>query len=145
MSFSGGDKLGPYEIVAPLGAGGMGEVFRARDSRLDREVALKVLPDRLASDAGARSRFDRESRAVAALSHPNILTIFDVGIEGEVAYAVTELLQGGTLGEVFDREGPLDWKRVLEIGLDVTAGLSAAHAKGDSPPRYQAGEPFREN
>src|SRR5438046_3751973 len=97
MPLSTGDKLGPYQILAPLGAGGMGEVYRARDTRLDRDVAIKILPPAFANDPTAEGRFEREARAVAALSHPNILAIHDVGREGGVAYAVMELLAGGTL------------------------------------------------
>src|SRR5262249_50426205 len=94
-----GTRLGSYEIVAKLGSGGMGEVYRARDSKLRREVAIKVLPQSLAGDAEALRRFEREALAVAALSHPNILAIHDFGIQGGVAYAVTELLEGETLRE----------------------------------------------
>src|SRR6476620_9619490 len=94
-----GTRLGPYEILSPIGAGGMGEVYKARDHRLERTVAIKVLPQSLASDAQARARFEREAKAVAALSHPNILAIHDVGVEGSSAYAVTELLEGQTLRE----------------------------------------------
>lgn len=97
MSLSAGTRLGPYEIVAPLGAGGMGEVYRARDSRLDREVAIKVLPEHLAREPQAVARFQREAKAVAALSHPNILAIHDIGVDQGVTFAVTELLEGETL------------------------------------------------
>ncbi|HEU5251400.1 MAG TPA: protein kinase, partial [Thermoanaerobaculia bacterium] len=86
MTLSAGSRLGPYEIVAPLGAGGMGEVYRARDTKLDREVAIKVLPEKLAQDAAALARFEREAKAVAALSHPNILAIHDFGREERSAY-----------------------------------------------------------
>jgi serine/threonine protein kinase len=99
MSLQTGTRVGSYEIVAPLGAGGMGEVYRARDRKLDREVAVKVLPGRLAADPGALTRFEREAKAVAALSHPNILAIFDFGHEQGTAYAVTELVDGQTLRE----------------------------------------------
>ena len=91
MSLTTGDQLGPYEVLAPLGAGGMGEVFRAKDTRLDREVAIKVLPEALALDPDWRVRFERETKAVAALSHPNILAIFDFGVHDAVAYAAMEL------------------------------------------------------
>ena len=94
MVIPAGTRLGPYEILTPLGAGGMGEVYRARDTRLGREVAVKVLPERLAGDPNALSRFEREARAVAALSHPNILAIHDFGEERGLRYAVTELLEG---------------------------------------------------
>src|SRR6266852_4644548 len=97
MPLSNGTRLGPYEIVSPLGAGGMGEVYRARDPRLDREVAIKVLPERLANDPQALARFESEAKAVAALSHPNILAIHDFGKDQGVSYAVTELLEGETL------------------------------------------------
>src|SRR5262245_36942279 len=99
MPLTPGTRLGPYEISAPLAAGGMGEVYRARDARLQRDVAIKVLPPVFADDRDRRARFEREAQAVAALSHPNILAIFDVGVEGGVAYAVTELLEGETLRE----------------------------------------------
>ena len=105
MTLSAGTRLGPYEILAPLGAGGMGEVYRARDTKLDREVAVKVLPESLAADADALARFEREAKAVAALSHPNILAIFDFGTHDGVAYAVTELLEGETLRGKLD-SGP---------------------------------------
>ena len=108
----------------------MGEVYRAMDPRLDREVAVKVLPDRLRSDPQARERFEREAKAIAALSHPNILTIFDVGTEHDVAYAITELLDGETLSETIKRLGSIPWRRALEVGVAIAEGLAAAHAKG---------------
>src|SRR6476660_6117908 len=97
MSLSAGSRLGPYEILAPLGAGGMGEVYRARDSKLDREVAVKILPLSVAADPDTLARFEREAKAVAALSHPNILSIFDFGADRGVTYAVMELLEGEAL------------------------------------------------
>src|SRR5512132_1459607 len=99
MTLPAGTRLGPYEILSPLGAGGMGEVYRARDSRLERDVAVKVLPERIAVDPDALARFEREARAVAALSHPNILGIFDFGSQGSTIYSVSELLEGETLRE----------------------------------------------
>jgi serine/threonine protein kinase len=105
MALVPGTRLGPYEILAPLGAGGMGEVFRARDTRLGRDVAIKVLPDCLASDHKARARFETEAKAVAALSHPNILFLLDVGEANGIRYAVTELLEGETLRALVAR-GP---------------------------------------
>jgi Tol biopolymer transport system component len=129
MTLAAGTKLGPYEILAPLGAGGMGEVYRARDARLNRDVAIKVLPQRVAADAGAMSRFEREAKAVAALSHPNILSIFDFGSENGVAYAVMELLDGQTLGELLE-SGPLPPRRAGSIAREIAEGLAAAHAKG---------------
>src|SRR6202050_5324207 len=97
MALTTGTRLGPYEILAPIGAGGMGEVYRARDTRLNREVAIKVLPEHLAKDPQALARFEREAKAVAALAHPNILVLYDVGSTDDVHYAVTELLEGETL------------------------------------------------
>ena len=129
MPLTPGTRLGPYEILAPLGAGGMGEVYRALDTRLDREVAVKVLPAHLSQDAEARSRFEREAKAVAALSHPNILAIHDFGLEGGTAYAVTELLEGETLREKVGGS-PLPARKAIEIALQVAHGLSAAHEKG---------------
>ena len=99
-------RLGPYQVIAPLGTGGMGEVYRARDTRLGREVAIKVLPEAIAHDADRRARFEREARAVAALTHPNILSIYDYGSEGAVTYAVMELLEGETLRDRL-KKGPL--------------------------------------
>jgi serine/threonine protein kinase/tetratricopeptide (TPR) repeat protein len=122
-------RLGPYEIVALLGAGGMGEVYRARDTRLGREVAVKVLPEAFASNPERQACFEREARAVAALSHPNILAIHDYGTHGAVTYAVMELLEGETLRGRLAR-GPLPWREAVEVGAAVAEGLAAAHAKG---------------
>jgi tetratricopeptide (TPR) repeat protein len=129
MSLSAGTKLGPYEIVAPLGAGGMGEVYRAHDSKLDRDVALKVLPEALANDPKSLSRFEAEAKAVAALSHPSILAIHDFGRIGEVSFAVMELLEGKTLRETVSR-GPLPLRKALDVAVQVAEGLAAAHARG---------------
>jgi Tol biopolymer transport system component len=129
VALSAGTRLGPYEILAPLGAGGMGEVYRARDSRLDRDVAIKVLPERVATDTAARERFEREAKAVAALSHPNILSIFEFGSHDGVAYAVTELLEGETLRLALTR-GRLASRRALEYAQQMAQGLAAAHDKG---------------
>ncbi|MDL2718946.1 MAG: protein kinase, partial [Acidobacteriota bacterium] len=118
-----------YEVLGELGSGGMGTVYRARDTRLGREVAVKVLREHLASDAAATARFEREARAVAALSHPNILAIHDFGIEGGVFYAVTELLSGETLRARLDRES-LAWRKATEIAISIADGLAAAHAQG---------------
>jgi Tol biopolymer transport system component len=124
-----GTRLGPYEILSPLGEGGMGEVYRAKDTRLGREVALKVLSARVATNASARERFERESKAVAALSHPNILALYDVGLEGETAYAVTELLEGQTLRKAL-QPGSLHIRKALDYAMQVGKGLVAAHEKG---------------
>ena len=99
MALTSGMKLGPYEIQSPLGAGGMGEVYRARDTRLDRTVAVKILPAHLSSSAEARQRFDREARAISSLSHPNICHLYDVGQQDGTSYIVMEYLEGETLGE----------------------------------------------
>ncbi len=129
MSLAGGTRLGPYEILSPLGAGGMGEVYKARDSRLDRDVAIKVLPESLLSDSEALARFEREAKAVAALSHPNILAIHDFGRERGIAYAVMEMLEGETLHERLDG-GPIPQRKALDYALQIAQGLAAAHEKG---------------
>ncbi len=127
MPLAAGSRLGPYEIVAPLGAGGMGEVYRARDPRLGRDVAIKVVPDAAAEDERLQ-RFEQEARAVAALSHPNILSIFDIGT-GDAPYLVTELVEGDTLRSLLER-GPLPVRRVVDLSLQLVSGLAAAHARG---------------
>jgi serine/threonine-protein kinase len=129
MTLSPGTRLGPYEVIAPIGAGGMGEVYKARDTRLGREVAIKVLPETTARDPDALARFEREARAVAALSHPNILSIFDFGTHEGAAYAVMELLEGGTLRSALDG-GALPPRRAVDYALQIATGLRAAHEKG---------------
>jgi eukaryotic-like serine/threonine-protein kinase len=129
MSLPSGTRLGPYEIAHAIGSGGMGDVYRARDTRLDRDVAVKVLPERFLRDVDARMRFEREAKAIAALTHPNILAIHDYGSTEEAAYSVTELLEGQTLRKRL-HEGPLSWRKVVEIAAAIADGLAAAHAKG---------------
>ncbi|HEU5248643.1 MAG TPA: serine/threonine-protein kinase, partial [Thermoanaerobaculia bacterium] len=129
MTLPAGTRLGPYEILSPLGEGGMGEVYRARDTRLAREVAVKVLPDRFALDSLALSRFEREARAVAALAHSNILDIHDFGSERGINYLVTELLEGETLGSRLCGV-PMSWRTAREIGLAIAEGLAFAHEHG---------------
>ncbi len=129
MPLAAGHKLGPYEIVAPLGAGGMGEVYRARDTRLGREVAVKVLPPELAGDPERRARFEREARAVAALNHPNICVIHDVGREGTTDYLVMELVEGESLAQRLAR-GPLVPSETLRIGAEIADALDRAHRAG---------------
>jgi len=129
MTHQPGTRLGPYEILATLGAGGMGEVYRARDTRLDREVAIKVLPEHMAADPEALARFAREAKAVAALSHPNILAIHDYGVEGSTAYSVTEMLVGETLRQRIGGS-PLPQRKAVEIALQIAMGLAAAHDRG---------------
>ncbi len=129
MPHTAGSLLGPYRIVSPLGAGGMGEVFRALDTRLDREVAVKVLPVALAQDADRLRRFEQEARAVAALSHPNILAVFDVGNYEGQPFLVTELLEGQSLQERLE-QGALTPRRATDVALQVALGLAAAHGDG---------------
>jgi serine/threonine protein kinase/Tfp pilus assembly protein PilF len=129
MPLPTGARLGPYEVLSPLGAGGMGEVYRARDARLDREVAIKVLPERLTEDPAALSRFEREAKALAALSHPNVLTILDFGQQDRVAYAVMELLEGETLRARLTRS-QMSWREAAELGFELADGLAAAHSRG---------------
>ncbi len=128
-SLAPGVRLGPYSITHAVGAGGMGEVYRARDTRLARDVAIKVLPSEVAQDPDRRARFEREARAVAALSHPNILAIHDVGTHDGTAYAVTELLEGETLRQRI-AGGALPLRKAVEIAIQIASGLAAAHQKG---------------
>ena len=129
MAVASGTKLGPYEIVSLLGAGGMGEVYRARDSRLKREVAIKVLPQALSLDADRLRRFEQEALATAALNHPNILAVFDIGTSDGSPYVVSELLEGETLRERL-RSGPIAIRKALDYALQIAHGLAAAHEKG---------------
>ena len=129
MPVASGARLGPYEILGLIGAGWMGEVYRARDARLGREVAVKVLPEGVAGDADRLRRFEREARAVAALNHPNILTVYDVGTHEGVPYVVMELLEGETLQELAGRRAPTQ-RQVLGLAVQVAQGLDAAHRKG---------------
>ena len=129
MALTSGTKLGPYEIIAPLGAGGMGEVYRARDTRLGRDVALKILPDSFAREADRLRRFEQEARAVAALNHPNILAIHDIGQHDGSPFLVSELLEGESLRAALDR-GALPQRKTIEYGVQIAHGLAAAHEKG---------------
>src|SRR6267142_4642123 len=130
MTLSAGTRLGPYEIVSAVGAGGMGEVYRARDTRLEREVAVKVLSRDLTSSQIARERFQREARTIAALHHPHICAIYYVGETPEhQAFIVMEFLQGETLEERL-RQGPLDLPIVVETAIVLADALAAAHAAG---------------
>jgi len=121
MPLAAGTKLGPYEVIAPLGAGGMGEVYKARDTRLNRDVALKILPEAFAHDSQRRNRFETEAKAVAALNHPNIVAVFDIGEN----FMVSELVDGETL-----RDAKLQQRKALDIAAQIADGLAAAHAKG---------------
>ena len=129
MPLPAGFRLGPYEILDSLGAGGMGEVYRARDARLDRDVAVKVLSPAVASDAVALARFEREAKAVAALSHPSVLSVYDIGVEGGMTFVVMELLEGKTLKQRL-LDGPIPLRKATEIAIDVALGLVAVHEKG---------------
>jgi serine/threonine protein kinase len=130
MPLSSGFRVGQYQILAPIGAGGMGEVYRARDTRLDRDVAIKVLPDAFARDPERLGRFEREARAVAALSHPGILAIHDFGTTADgLTYAVMELLEGTTLRERLDT-GAVPPRRAVDFGVQIVRALGAAHEKG---------------
>ena len=129
MAMDAGTRLGPYDILAPLGQGGMGEVYKAQDTRLDRLVAIKVLPSHLAADPAARSRFDREARAIAGLNHPNICALFDVGRDQDHDFLVMELLEGETLQDRLGR-GPLGIGSLVDCALALADALDAAHARG---------------
>jgi eukaryotic-like serine/threonine-protein kinase len=128
MTLTSGTKLGPYEIESPLGAGGMGEVYRARDTRLGREVAIKVLPEALARDADRLRRFEQEARTIATLNHPNILGIHDIGTHDGAPFLVSEFLEGQTLREKLEASLPV--RRAIEYALGIAQGLAAAHEKG---------------
>src|SRR4030095_7969404 len=129
MSLSPGQRLAQYEILSALGSGGMGEVYRARDLRLDREVAIKVMAAHVASDPDLRRRFETEAKAGAALSHPGILSIYELVIVEGIPVAVMELLEGESLRQRL-RRGPIEWREAVQIAASVGEGLSAAHAKG---------------
>jgi serine/threonine protein kinase/Tol biopolymer transport system component len=129
MALSSGTKLGPYEIISPVGAGGMGEVYRARDTRLGRDVAIKVLPEVVAHDADRLRRLEQEARAIAALNHPNILGIHDIGTHDGAPFLVSEFLEGQTLREKLV-SGPLPVRRAIEYALGIAQGLAAAHERG---------------
>ena len=129
MALTAGTKLGPYEIQSPLGAGGMGEVYRARDTRLDRIVAIKILPSHLSENPEARQRFDREARTISSLNHPNICTLHDVGHQDGVDYLVMEYLEGETLADRLGK-GPLPVEQVLKCGIEICEGLEKAHRSG---------------
>jgi serine/threonine protein kinase len=129
MPVTTGSRLGPYEILAPIGAGGMGEVYKGRDTRLDRSVAIKVLPPAFADDAQLKLRFEREARTISQLTHPNICTLYDIGNENGVEYLVMELLDGETLGDRLSR-GALPMRDVVRYGREVAAALDRAHRAG---------------
>src|SRR5881628_1745097 len=129
MPLNSGTRIGTYQITGPLGAGGMGEVYRARDTRLGREVAVKVLPSALASDPERLKRFEREARSASSLNHPNIVTIYDIGSADSVSYIAMELVQGEPLRALLTK-GALPTRLLLQLGTQVAEGLAKAHAAG---------------
>jgi len=129
MTVPAGSKLGPYEVQSALGAGGMGEVYRARDTRLDRTVAIKILPEQLSANAELKARFEREARAVSSLNHPHICQLYDVGVQDGTSFLVMEYLQGESLAERL-RKGPLSLKQALEYGIEIGDALATAHRAG---------------
>jgi serine/threonine protein kinase len=130
MTIASGTRLGSYEVTAPIGAGGMGEVYKARDTKLGRDVAIKVLPEAFAHDAERLSRFQREAKMLAALNHPNIATIHGLEQSGGTSYLVMELVSGETLAERVKREGPVPIEEALTIAKQIAEALEAAHEKG---------------
>src|SRR5579859_1417718 len=124
-----GTKLGPYEIVAPLGAGGMGEVYRARDTRLDRSVAIKILPAQFSSDPVRKQRFEREAKTISSLNHPHICVLHDVGSQDGINYLVMECVEGESLAKRLER-GPLPLEQLLKYGAQIADALDKAHRAG---------------
>lgn len=129
MTLANGHKLGPYEIESLIGTGGMGEVYRAKDTRLDRTVAIKILPQHSAMNADAKTRFDREARTISSLNHPNICTLHDLGHQDGIDYLVMEFLEGETLDSRL-KKGKLDTAEALKVGVQIADALDAAHCKG---------------
>src|SRR5262245_26640021 len=129
MTLSAGSRLGPYEVLSPIGAGGMGEVYKAKDTRLDRTVAVKVLPAHLSSSAESRQRFEREAKTISQLSHPHICALYDVGREGDVEYLVMEYLEGETLSDRLGK-GALALDQTLRYGQEIADALDKAHRQG---------------
>src|SRR5262252_3852543 len=129
MGLAPGTKLGPYEVVSPLGAGGMGEVYRARDTRLGRDVAIKILPKEMSADATRKQRFEREAKTISSLNHPNICTLHDIGSQDGVHYLVMECVEGETLAKRLEK-GPLPLEQVLKYGAQIADALDKAHQSG---------------
>src|SRR4029077_18983047 len=126
MPLAAGTRFGPYEILAPIGAGGMGEVYRAKDTRLDRTVAIKILPAHLSSNPRLRERFDREAKAISSLSHPHICPLYDIGHQDGIDYLVMEYLEGETLGKKIAGKA-LELGEILDLGIQIADALDAAH------------------
>ena len=129
MSLAPGTKLGPYEIVSPLGVGGMGEVYRARNTRLGRDVAVKILPKEMSADPARKQRFEREAKTISGLNHPNICVLYDVGSQDGVDYLVMEFVEGETLTKRLEK-GPLPLEQVLKYGAQIADALDKAHRQG---------------
>ena len=129
MPLQPGTTLGPYEILSPIGAGGMGEVYKARDSRLDRTVAIKVLPEHVASDPDLKQRFEREAKTISSLNHPHICTLYDVGEHEGTSFLVMEYLEGDTLAQRLEK-GALPLDQALEIAVEIADALDKAHRQG---------------
>src|SRR6202022_2434899 len=129
MAIAPGTRLGPYEILAPIGAAGMGEVYRAKDPRLGRDVAIKVLPSSFSADPDRLRRFEQEARSAGLLNHPNITPVYDIGTENQAPYVVTELLEGETLRGAL-AGGKLSARKAVDYALQIAHGLAAAHEKG---------------
>jgi eukaryotic-like serine/threonine-protein kinase len=129
MSLASGTRLGPYEILTPLGAGGMGEVYRARDTRLDRIVAVKILPSHLSDNSTSRQRFEQEAKAISSLNHPHICILHDVGHQDGTAFLVMEYLVGETLAKLLEK-GPLLLAQILKYGVEIADALDKTHRQG---------------
>src|SRR5437868_3061182 len=129
MTLSPGTKLGPYEVVAPIGAGGMGEVYRAKDTRLDRSVAIKILPAHFSADPVRKQRFEREAKTISSLNHPHICVLYDVGQQDGTDYLVMECVEGDTLAKRLEK-GPLPLEQVLKYGAQIADALDKAHRSG---------------
>src|SRR6516165_8850709 len=129
MALAPGTKLGPYVILSPLGAGGMGEVYRAKDTRLGRDVAIKILPNEMSADASRKQRFEREAKTISGLNHPNICTLHDVGSQDGMDYLVMECVEGETLAKRLEK-GPLPLEQVLKYGAQIADALNKAHRAG---------------
>src|ERR1700682_2220609 len=129
MALASGTRLGPYEIIVPLGAGGMGEVYRARDTRLERTVAIKILPQQLSSDPVRKQRFEREAKTISSLNHPHICVLHDVGHQDGIDYLVMECVEGVTLAKRLEN-GPLPQEQALKLGAQIADALDKAHRNG---------------
>src|SRR5438067_2811786 len=129
MAIASGTKIGPYEVLAPLGAGGMGEVYRAKDTRLGRDVAIKILPKVMSADPERKQRFQREAKTISSLNHPNICTLHDIGSQDGLDYLVMECVEGETLAKRLEK-GPLPLEQVLKLGAQIADALDKAHRTG---------------